>query len=140
MAPASKSASAPIGTALLIIFGRMALVIALAMVGTSVSFGWPDTWLRLVVGTAVGFAAIALGTKMAGGNWVQTFSGVIHHSAAIAGLIFLVLALRRFAMTRQAPSISLYTCVLLSLVALFTWWLRAGKHSPLRNRRAKQAS
>jgi hypothetical protein len=77
---------------------------------------------------------------MAGGSWVQTFTGVIHQSAAIAGLIFLVGTLRRFAMTRHAPSISLYTCILLSLAALFTWWLRAGKHSPLRNRRAKHAS
>jgi hypothetical protein len=45
---------------------------------------------------------------MAAGNWVQTFTGVIHQSAAIAGLIFLVAALRRFAMTRYAPNVPLY--------------------------------
>jgi hypothetical protein len=140
MSVASKSDQRLFGTALLIVIGRMSLVIALAMVGTSVSFGWPNTWLRLVVGAAVGLAVVALGTKMAGGSWIQTFSQVIHQSAAAAGLLFLAVALRRFAMTRFAPSILLYTCMLLSFAALFSWWLRAGKRSPLRNRGAKHAS
>lgn len=76
---------------------------------------------------------------MAADGWVQTFTGVLHQSAAIAGLIFLGAVLRRFAMTRYAPSVPLYTCILLSLAALFSWWLRARKHSRLRNRRAKHA-
>ena len=88
----------------------------------------------------VGLAAVGLGTKMAGGSWVPTFTGVIHQGAAIAGVIFLGVALRRFVMTRYAPGVPLYTCILLSLAALFSWWLRAGKGSSLRNRRAKHAS
>ena len=126
MSAASKSHQRLFGAALLIVIGRMALVIALAMVGTSVSFGWPNSWLRLVVGTVVGFAATGLGTIMTRGSWVQTLTNVIHQSAALAGLIFLVIALRRFAMTRYAPGIPFYTCMFLSFSALFSWWLRAG--------------
>ena len=107
--------------------------------GASVSFGWPNTWLRLVVGTVVGIAAVGLGAKMAGGGWTQTFTQAIHQSVALAGLVFLAVALRRFAMTRYAPSIPLYICTLASIAALFSWWFRAGK-SPLRNRRSKHAS
>ena len=140
MSAVSKSDQRLFGAAFLIVLGRMSLVIALAMVGTSVSFGWPNTWLRLAVGTVFGLAAIGLGTKMAGGSWVHTFNRVVHQSAAVAGLIFLVVALRRFAMTRYAPSVPLYTCILLSFASLFSWWLRAGKRSPLRNRQAKHAS
>ncbi len=139
MFPTNKSTSGLIGTALLIVIGRMTLVIALAMVGTSISFGWPNTWLQLIVGTLFGLTAVGLGTKMAG-DGVQTFTGVVHQSAAMAGIIFLGATLRRFAMTRYAPSVPLYACALLSLAALFSWWLRAGKHSPRRNRRANHAS
>jgi hypothetical protein len=77
---------------------------------------------------------------MAGGSWVQTFTRVIHQSAAVTGLVFLVVAVRRFAITRYAPSVPLYTCIFISIAALFSWWLRAGKRLPLRNRRAKHAS
>ena len=140
MSPVSKSDQRLFGAAVLIVIGRMALVVALAMVGASISFGWPNSWLRLTMGTVVGLAATGLGTIMTRGSGVRTFTNVIHQSAALAGLIFLVAALRRFGMTRYVPSVSLYTCMFLSFAALLSWWLRAGKRSPLRNRRANHAS
>jgi hypothetical protein len=136
MSPVSKSDQRLFGAAFLIVIGRMALVVALAMIEAGISFGWPNTWLRLALGTVVGLAATGLGAIMTRGSWVRTFTNLIHQSAALAGLIFLAVALRRFVMTRYVPSVPLYACMFLSFAASFSWWLRAGKRSHLRNRRA----
>jgi hypothetical protein len=55
---------------------------------------------------------------MAGGSWAQTFTQVIHQSVAMAGLLFLGVALHRFAMTRYASRstpVSLHRLQLCSL-------------------------
>jgi hypothetical protein len=94
----------------------------------------------MIEGTLLALLAMGLATKTAGGGWIQSLTQVIHQSAAMAGIIFLGVTLHRFLIIRYTASAPFYICILLSLAALFSWWLRAGIHPHLRNRRTKNTS
>jgi hypothetical protein len=83
--------------------GRVGLVFFLVFLGTSHWFGLPSTTLlQLIIFGVVGLVLALAGYRMTSGG-LAGFSSVLHQSAAIAGLLFLAICLRRELNVNRPP-------------------------------------
>src|ERR1700680_430002 len=120
---------------LFIFIGRLLLIFSLFFLGTSRWLGFPNTTtpLRLVMFGVVGLILGTAGYRLASGTWVGSFQ-VLHESAAIAGLVFLVVFLRKQLNANRPPSPPSWV-VGIAALAPISWWLVARR--PRRRRRKK---
>jgi len=120
--------------AVLIIAGRILLVISFFYLATSFSFGWPAARWRAFAGTGLGLVAALSGAMLAERAWSPSITQIPHQSAAMAGVLFLATTVRRFSVSGFITTLPLEFCFVLSVTAVLSWWLRAGRHSLRCNR------
>lgn len=118
----------------LIIVGRILLVPSFFSVATSFSFGWPATHWGVITGAVLGLGAAFAGAALVERDWTSLFIQVLHQSAAVAGVLFLAVTVRRVVEGVFVTSFPLTFCFVLSLTAVISWWLRARRHPLRRNR------
>jgi len=129
-----KSNGRLFSVALLIIFGRLLLVMALLFLATSFSFGWPGMGWRTIAGGVVGLTAVIFASRVAGSSWTDSIIQGPHQGAALAGAIFLAVMMTRAIAARELTQLLLNIFVLLSLAATISWWLRFRRYPAHRNR------
>jgi hypothetical protein len=110
---------------LVLVIGRLGLVFFLVFLGTSHWFGLPSTTtpVRLAIFGIAGLVLALSGYRMTSGGWVG-FSRVLHECAAIAGVLFLAVCLRR-ELNVNRPPLPPGWVIVVSALAPVSWWLRA---------------
>ena len=114
------------GTALGIVMGlgKLLLVSSLFYLAAHVSFGTPCVVPIAILFCAVGLVCVVSASRTAGKSWTDSITQALHHSAAVAGALFLFVVISRTVQHQSALLSPARTLSLLSLLALGTWWWR----------------
>jgi hypothetical protein len=120
----------------LMMLGEICLVVSLCLLAGFAVSGLPPTPIRIALGMAGGFILTTLGYRFSSGSW-KGVTQAPHRDAAIAGVVLLVILVVLYFDGRVTlVSRAAWLVAGSGLVAVASWWLRAG----IPARRPKQRS